>query len=238
MSAPRRDVFRAEARAWLDGTSAPPHASVITSMPDLSEMRDDESGFAEVPRGLPRWRAWFVDTARRILRWVPEDGIAMFFQSDVRVEGALVDKGYLVMRAAEEEGAHVLWHKIVCRRPPGSISQGRSGYSHLIAVVRGPVPAMPRPGPEVIADAGEMIWSRAMGLEACRLACRFLVENTGTRVVVDPFCGKGSVLAVANAMGLDAIGVELSAKRCKAARQLSLPSEPTRASALGRHQSE
>jgi len=67
-----------------------------------------------------------------------------------------------------------------------------------------------------------MPWSRAMGVDACRLACRFLVENTSTRVVVDPFCGKGTVLAVANETGLDAIGVELSAKRCSAARTLTL----------------
>lgn len=217
-----REVHRAEARAWLASTPAPEHASVITSMPDLSEMRLEEAGFAEVPLGLPRWKAWFVDTAQQIIRWVPEGGVAMFFQSDIRVGGALVDKGYLVSRAAENEGATVLWHKIVCRRPPGSISQGRPGYSHLIGIVRGPFEAPRQPGPEVLADAGLMPWSRAMGVDACRLACRYLVENTHTRVVVDPFCGKGTVLAVANAMGLDAIGVELSAKRCKAARTLTL----------------
>jgi hypothetical protein len=124
------------------------------------------------------------------------------------------------MRAAEAEGASLLWHKIVCRRPPGSISQGRPGYSHLIGVTRGPIPTASKPGPEVLADAGFMPWSRAMGVAACRLACRWLVENTPTRVVVDPFCGKGTVLAVANELGLDAIGVELSGKRCKAARTL------------------
>jgi tRNA G10 N-methylase Trm11 len=64
-----------------------------------------------------------------------------------------------------------------------------------------------------------MVWSRAMGEEACRVACRFLVENTSTQWVVDPFCGKGSVLAMANAFGLDALGVDLSDKRCRAARR-------------------
>jgi tRNA G10 N-methylase Trm11 len=39
-------------------------------------------------------------------------------------------------------------------------------------------------------------------------------------VVVDPFCGRGTVLAVANAMGFDALGVDLGAKRCRAARAL------------------
>jgi tRNA G10 N-methylase Trm11 len=39
---------------------------------------------------------------------------------------------------------------------------------------------------------------------------------------LDPFCGVGTVLAVANALGLDALGVERSTKRCEQARQLTV----------------
>lgn len=212
---PRRQIVHGDALAWLDANAAPPNASVITSLPDVSELTLD----------LPGWRAWFIDTARRIVRWTPEGGVSIFFQSDIRMNGALLDKGYLVQRAAEEEGASILWHKIVCRRPPGAIAMGRPSYSHMIGVVRGPIEPQRRPGPDVLPDAGLMPWSRAMGVTACRVACRYLVENTSTRVVVDPFCGKGTVLAVANDMGLDAIGVELSGKRCRAARTLTLPPE-------------
>jgi tRNA G10 N-methylase Trm11 len=42
------------------------------------------------------------------------------------------------------------------------------------------------------------------------------------RLVIDPFCGHGTVLAAANALGLDAIGVELTARRAKKARTLTL----------------
>jgi SAM-dependent methyltransferase len=79
----------------------------------------------------------------------------------------------------------------------------------------------------VLDDAGFMTWSRAMGVSACTLACRFLRDETSTRLVVDPFCGQGTVLAVANAFGFGAIGVDLSKKRCKVARNLeiSLPTE-------------
>ena len=59
-----------------------------------------------------------------------------------------------------------------------------------------------------------------MGVEACHVACRYLLDETATRLIVDPFCGRGSVLAVANALGLDAIGVDVSARRCSAARKL------------------
>ena len=39
-------------------------------------------------------------------------------------------------------------------------------------------------------------------------------------VVIDPFCGQGTVLAVANELGMDALGVELSRKRCRQALKL------------------
>jgi tRNA G10 N-methylase Trm11 len=58
-----------------------------------------------------------------------------------------------------------------------------------------------------------------MGEVACRVASRFLRDETATRLVVDPFCGEGSTLAMANAFGLAAIGIDLSGKRCKAAIQ-------------------
>ena len=67
---------------------------------------------------------------------------------------------------------------------------------------------------------GQMTWARAMGVSACEAACRFLLEETACRTVVDPFCGLGTVLAVANALGLDALGVELSRKRAAKARLL------------------
>jgi hypothetical protein len=73
---------------------------------------------------------------------------------------------------------------------------------------------------DVLPDAGEVTWTRGMGVQACLAACRFILEHTATRTVVDPFCGHGTVLAVANALGMDAVGVELSRKRAKKARAL------------------
>ena len=186
---------------------------MVTSLPDVSELPE---------LGFEGWRAWFIDAARRVIRWVPETGVAIFFQSDIRYRGAWVDKGYLVLRAAEEERAHLISHKIVCRRPPGTITHGRASYSHLICVSR-TLQVPRRPGPDVLADTGVMTWPKAMGVNACLLACNYLRDDTSTRIVVDPFCGHGTVLAVANSLGLDAVGVDLSAKRCRKARYLVLP---------------
>lgn len=211
--APSRIIVQAEALAWMDANAAPAGASVVTSLPDVSECSHLD---------LATWKAWFVAAAERVIAWTPPEGVSVFFQSDIRHEGVIVDKGYLVMKAAEQSGASVLWHKIVCRKPPGTIAFGRPSWSHMLCVARAARPTPKRPGPDVMPDAGFMPWSRAMGVRACEAACSYLRDEVGAKVVVDPFCGRGTVLAVANAMGLDALGVELSAKRCKAARALSI----------------
>ena len=47
-------------------------------------------------------------------------------------------------------------------------------------------------------------------------------SETTTRTVVDPFCGWGTVLAVANALGLDAVGVDIAPRMCRRARKLQI----------------
>lgn len=208
---PTREVIQAEALDWLDHHPAATDTSIITSLPDVSEL----GGLT-----LQAWREWFVAAAERVIRWVPDGGVSIFFQSDIRHSGVWVDKGYWVSRAAERADAHLLWHGIACRKPPGTAVLGRPTYSHLLCFQRGTVQAGRHAFPDVLPDVGWMSFSKAMGMKACELACRFLLQETRTRRVLDPFCGQGTVLAVANAMGLDAVGIDLSRRRCKNARRL------------------
>lgn len=212
-TAPSRRIVHADALAWLDDNPSEPGTSVITSVPDLSEVPGLD---------LEGWRRWSIATMRRVIEWLPADGVAIFYQSDIRRGGEWIDKGYLVMRAIEDAGASLAWHKIVCRKPPGTLSLGRASYSHMLCAAPAPRPAPTRPSPDVLADAGFMAWSKAMGVEACRFACEYLRDETTARTVVDPFCGHGTALAVANDLGFDAIGVDLSARRCSAARKLKI----------------
>ncbi len=219
-SASARLVVQADALAWMSDNAAEPGDAVVTSLPDVSELPG-------LGPGLDGWKRWFCDAAARVMAWPAPGMPSVFFQSDIRHHGQWVDKSYLVQQAAERVGAQLVFHKIVCRRPPGTLTQGRPSYSHLLAFTLG-APVIPKkPSADVLPDAGEMPWSRAMGTRACEAACRFLLAETSARRVVDPFCGKGTVLAVANLLGLDALGIELSAKRCRFARNLNLaaPSE-------------
>ncbi len=174
---------------------------------------------------LPKWRTWFLDAARLVVDAVPDESAALFFQSDIKCDGVWVDKGAMVIRAAEDAGAHVLFHKIVCRRPPGMLTYGRPGYTHLIAVSRAMKCPDVLPLPDIITDAGRQTWVRAMGVRAAAQAVRFAKEQAGAKMIFDPFCGVGTVLAVANTLGLNALGVEKSRKRCEQAKALVLAAD-------------
>jgi hypothetical protein len=210
---PRRVVHHADALPWLRAQGRMAGASLVTSLPDLSE----------VPAfGLDGWRRWFDEAAEAVMDAAPDDGVAIFFQSDIRHGGLWIDKGAMVARAAERAGMGLLFHKIVCRKPAGTVTYARASYSHLLGFSRALRPPPQRATADVLPDAGFMAGPTAMGARACLEACRFVLVETRTRTVVDPFCGFGTVLAAANALGMDAVGVDLSARKCRRAARLRI----------------
>ena len=207
-------MHNADALVWLRANTPLAGASIVTSLPDVSELGGLD---------LAGWQAWFQDAAFQTLSAVPDEGVAIFFQSDIRHEGLWIDKGALVQQAAARARMPLLFHKIVCRKPPGTVTFGRASYSHLLGFARTLRPAVGRTTADVLPDAGFMPGKKSMGLHACADACRFIRAETTTRTIVDPFCGFGTVLAVANALGMDAVGVDLSSRMCRRARELRLP---------------
>jgi hypothetical protein len=211
---PQRTVHCTDGVQWLrDHPLAEGHA-ILTSLPDSSELK--RLTFAQ-------WREWFVAAAETVARAVPERSAAVFFQTDVKRDGAWIDKSHLVQLGTEAAGARLLWHKVVCRAPAGVATFGRPGYAHLLCVSRALPDEPARATPDVLPCLGAMTWSRAMGLDATHATVLWLRDHAGACCIVDPFCGVGTALAVANHHGLDAIGVEIAPSRAEKARALQLP---------------
>lgn len=212
---PRRHIEQGDGLEFLARGRLPADHAIITSLPDSSE----------IPKlGYQGWRTWFSDTVAKCIDVVADTQVAVFFQTDVKRDGLWVDKGFLCQLGAEKAGAGLLFHKVVCRAPPGTTTFGRPAWAHLLAFSRSARLEPGRSTPDVLPRLGKMPWARAMGVEACIAACKF-TQMMGAQVVVDPFCGLGTVLAVANALGQDGLGVELSPKRAERARALEVTLE-------------
>lgn len=214
MPTPTRTVHCADATQFLrEQTFADDHA-VLTSLPDSSETKG---------RTFEEWQQWFTDAAELVVRATAPRSAAVFYQTDVKRDGGWVDKAFLVQRGALAAGARLLWHKIVCRAPAGTATFGRPGYAHLLCFSRELRDDVDRATPDVLPELGAMTWPKAIGLQAAHAAVVWLRDHAGARGIVDPFCGIGTVLAVANHHGLAAIGVEIAASRAEKARALALP---------------
>jgi len=203
-----RVVHCGDGVAYL-ATALPADHAIVTSLPDHSE----------VPAlGVDGWKRWFSDTVALACRALADDAVAIFYQTDVKHDGRWIDKGHLVMTGIDAAGSSLMWHKIVCRVPPGTVTYGRPAYAHMLCASRNLRLVPGGSSADVLPALGEMSWSRAMGMAACEAAIGFIATHTACRTVVDPFCGLGSALVAANAAGLDAVGVELSRRRARKAR--------------------
>ena len=209
----QRTVHCTDALEWLGSQPVLDGCSLLASMPDISEF----PGYT-----LSQWKEWFTSTAELILSKTDALGVTIFYQSDIKVDGHWVDKGYLCQKAAEKQGHELLWHKIICRYPAGTATFGRPSYSHMLCFSKNLKADVAKSTADVIPDIGDKTWQRGMGLEACLIAAKFIANETQTKTLVNPFCGEGSMLAAANSIGLNAVGLERSPKRAEKARNLKL----------------
>lgn len=207
----RRVIHHGDGLAWLREATLTGEDAIVTSLPDVSELPE---------LGFEGWREWFIDTSELICRTLADDGLAIFYQTDIKHDGRWVDKSVLVSEGARRADSHLLWRKVVCRVPPGTTTFGRPAYAHLLCFSREARFVPGQSTPDVLPSTGEMSWSRAMGAEVCATVVSFLKKFTDCTTIIDPFCGHGSVLAAANAQGLHAIGVERSRRRVAKAERL------------------
>ena len=214
MTPPLRTVHCTDGLHWLATNPLPADHALLTSLPDSSELR--RLGFAQ-------WCEWFRSACEAVLRATPSRSAAIFYQTDVKRDGRWVDKAFLVQQGAAAAGVPLVWHKIVCRAPAGIATGGRPGYAHLLCFSGELGETADLATADVLPELGKMTWPRAMGQAAVEFAVTWLRERAGARTVVDPFCGVGTALAVANRLGLDAIGIEIAPRRAAVARGLQVP---------------
>lgn len=205
---PSRQVFCQDSLTWLPKNGN--NSCIITSMPEMEE----------VDMNIKAYEVFFRSAARACFEAVKDDGYCIFLQTDRKYHG-WVDKGYWITDVSRDLGFHTVWKKIAITKDVGKADLFRPTYSTMLCFTKkGKVGKL---FPDVI-DSGDKTYTHAFGVNAVAL-CVAYVKDHGVKKVVDPFCGSGTTLAVANEMGLDAIGVDIAKKYCEMARKLKITIE-------------
>lgn len=178
--------------------------AVITSPPDAEEIGES----------VETWADWFVHAAA--LCFSAAAGPVVFYVTDRKSGGRLFSKPALIAAAAPA-GYSLMWHKIALRKPAGATDLHRPGYTHLVAYNTENKPG--RATPDVF-ERGPVAYKNGMGLRAASVAVRYAADFTDT--VIDPFCGRGTVPAMAGAYGLDGYGIEILEDQAARARALNI----------------
>lgn len=188
-----------------------PVMAIITSLPDASEVECGLTGYAE----------WFSQGVGTVLNSLSPNGVAIFYQGDRKHKGALLSKATLLCNTAYSHNFQLLWHKIVLRNRLGAVNLYRPSFLHMMAFSRSLKAG--KPTADVI-EQGKTIYSNGMSINAAIVAVRFAIAKAKTDIIYDPFCGRGTVLAVANALGVRSVGFDISEEQCAYARgvQVSL----------------
>lgn len=190
-----RDVHCADAIEWLRDKEEC-FKAIITSLPDMEEVGGD----------YWEWHDFIVRACALLKASLTPDGVIFFYQTDRKYKGKVIDKKLLIHERFKLTGFDLILNKIVLKQEPNTVNFFRPTYTNLFAFSQ--KVRAGKPTPDVI-HAGTMLYKNAMGFNACQLAIDFIKEKVKTDTIVDPFCGQGSVLKMANDNGFNAIGVDI-----------------------------
>lgn len=206
-----REVFCEDGKRWLEKQADGSLGNVMTSMPDVSETPfKSDSEYVQ----------WFQEVAALIFQKIRGDGYVVFCQTDRRTKGVWLDKATLISAVAQEKKVPMRWHKIALRRSNfDSIDNIRPTYTHLLCFSATGKPG--RATPDVV-PASAAVYPGGLGTHATSTVIAFLKRQSPYNVIVDPFVGRGTFLAMANKYNMDAIGVDIDTTQCEHARTLHL----------------
>lgn len=197
---PEKIIICADAMDWLADNRP---GAIVTSPPDAEEIGQD----------MDTWSGWF--RAACLACFQASAGPVVFYVTDRKQGGRIYSKPAIIFDAAAKAGIAPAWHKIALRREVGKADIHRPGFSHLIAF--GAAPGVATPDTFM---RGRVLYPNGTGLVACRVACEW--AGRFSKEIADPFCGRGTIPAVAEALGFGAVGVDIDPEQCERARGLSL----------------
>jgi DNA modification methylase len=198
-----RKVIHADALDWLDKQRDSSIPNIFTGIPDMDEVNLSFEDYVK----------FFTDCVDKIFSKAHPDGYTIFVQTDRKINRSWFDKSALITSISKEYGFKMVWHKIVLLRDADSTDLHRPTYSHMLGYTK--TASTGSATPDVILPSARL-YKNGTPMAAVERGIEFISKySKSPKVVVDPFVGRGTVLAVANKYGLDAVGVDIDEDQVK-----------------------
>lgn len=200
-------IICADALDWLNQQEVVPN--VITGICDLDE----------IDKGMDDYIKFFQEVATEILSKLADGCYAIFIQTDRKWNRQWIDKSYILTDIAQRYGLKTIWHKIVLHRGVGATHLQRPTYAHMLCYSRDGTTGAATPD---VLDVSNKLYKNATPLIAAQTAVEFVARYSKIKTVLDPFVGQGTIPAVANKHGLDAIGIDIDQEQCTKAKNFRI----------------
>lgn len=204
-----REVITADANDWMkemfnQGLKC---KAIITSLPDA-----DEIGLTQA-----QWETWVHIVCLNMIEIMDDKGIVIFYQTDRKIQGRQIDKKSLITGYFRAAKFNTIFSKIVLKQEPETTNFFRPTFTNMFGFSKRTKAGKATPD---VFRAGKMIYRNSMGFNACEAAIKLIKSKLGDVIIYDPFCGRGSVLKIANELGLRAYGVDNDPEQTKYAIKL------------------
>lgn len=204
-----RTVHQMDAIKWLKSQNNNTLSHIICSIPDASELQMSQH----------KYPAYFGDTVELLCKKLSAKGYLILVQTDRKSNGQVFSKATLATQRAGKAGCNLMWHKIALLAQVGKIhNMGfTTGYTHVLCYSRSNKPGAASAD---VIPSSLRTWKNGMPLAAAKVAVDFVKQQQKVMAgaIYAPFCGKGTILALADKANLQSVGIEIDKARCTDAR--------------------
>lgn len=195
------EIICADSTEWMKQLKNNSLDVIVTGIADQSELDIT----------MDAYKHWVRDTLSSFFQKVSPKGYIVLVFTDRRHDGQLFSKAQVAFEVAKQAQFKTLWHKIIPVTEIGKvINLGRHiGFSHLLCFSQNGRPGYASPD---ILTPGPRAWKNGFTQVTIEFIVNYLLQVMPDKVLVDPFCGHGDLLAYAKSKGIRVFGIDINQK--------------------------
>lgn len=203
-----RNIICTDSLKWLVSQPDNSLPNVVTGICDQDEM----DGY-----NMDQYKDFFANVASLIFQKLKPGCYAIFIQTDRKWQKQWLDKSFVLTNIARSHGYKTVWHKIVLHRGVDSTHLQRPTYAHMLCYSRDGTTGAATPD---VLSVGKKLYKNGTPVNAATVALEFIKRYSRNNTVLDPFVGQGTIPAIANKLGLNAVGIDIDKNQCNKAELL------------------